>query len=100
VPHECADGSTLQGTLLVQTTRDFGAPDTEDQDPTARLQIQAVCPGGISFTWGAPPAPATITSTANLKSVTSRKPEEALRRVPLAWTFLAARTGFEPVPPP
>ena len=71
VPHECVDGSTVEATLLVQTTRDFESPDTEDQDPTARLQFQAVCPGGISFTWGAPTAPATITSTSNLKSVTA-----------------------------
>jgi hypothetical protein len=71
VPHECADGSTVEGTLLVQTTRDFESPDTEDQDPTARLQFQAVCPGGISFTWGAPTAPAMITSAADLKSVTA-----------------------------
>jgi hypothetical protein len=73
VSHVCADGSTVEGTLLVQTTRDFGSPDTEDQDPTARLQFQAVCPGGISFTWGAPTAPATITSEANLKSVTAAR---------------------------
>ena len=71
VPHECVDGSTVEGTLLVQTTRDFESPDNEDDDPTARLQFQAVCPGGISFTWGAPTAPAMITSTANLKSVTA-----------------------------
>ena len=71
MPHECADGSIVQGTLLVQTTRDFKSPDTEDQDPTARLQFQAVCPDGSSFTWGAPTAPATITSTANLKRVTA-----------------------------
>ena len=71
VPHECVDGSTVEGTLLVQTTRDFESPDNEDDDPSARLQFQAVCPGGISFTWGAPTAPAMITSTANLKSVTA-----------------------------
>ena len=34
VPHECADGSIVQGTLLVQSTRDFEAPDTEDADPS------------------------------------------------------------------
>ena len=71
VPHECADTSVVQGTLLVQTTRDFESPDTEDPDPTARVQFQAVCPGGISFTWAAPTAPATITTAANLKSVTA-----------------------------
>jgi hypothetical protein len=65
-PHLCADGSTVQGTLLVQTTRDFEAPDTE---PTARVQFLAVCPDGTSFSWGAPTTPATIESTDNLKSV-------------------------------
>ena len=73
VPHECADGSTVEGTLLVQSTRDFESPDTEDADPTARLQFLAVCPDGTSFSWGAPTVPATITSTANLKSVTRRR---------------------------
>ena len=71
VPFECADGSTVEGTLLVFSTRDFESPDTEDADPTARLQFLAVCPDGISFSWGAPTVPATITSTANLKSVTA-----------------------------
>jgi hypothetical protein len=70
VSHECADGSIVQGTLLVQTTRDFESPETEDPDPTARIQFLAVC-GGISFSWAAPTAPATITSTADLKSVTA-----------------------------
>ena len=45
VPHQCADGSTVQATLLVLTTRDFEAPETEDADPTARVQYQAVCSG-------------------------------------------------------
>jgi len=71
VPHECADGSIVQGTLLVQSTRDFEAPDTDDPEPTARVQFQAVCPDGSSFSWAAPTAPATITSTENLKSVTA-----------------------------
>ena len=71
VPHECADGSTVEGTLLVRSTRDFEAPDTEDADPTARVQFLAVCPGGLSFSWAAPSAPATITSEENLKSVTA-----------------------------
>ena len=71
VPHECADGSTVQGTLLVLSTRDFESPDTEDPDPTARVQFLAVCPDGRSFSWAAPTAPATITSTDNLKSVTA-----------------------------
>jgi hypothetical protein len=69
VPFECADGSVVQGTLLVLSTRDFNAPDTEDAEPTARVQFLAVCPDGTSFSWAAPTAPATITSTENLKSV-------------------------------
>ncbi len=71
VPHSCADGSTVQGTLLVESTRDFESPDTEDPDPTARLQFLAVCPDGTSFSWGAPATPATITSASNLKSVSA-----------------------------
>jgi hypothetical protein len=71
VPHTCADGSVVQGTLLVRSTRDFEAPDTEDPEPTARVQFLAVCPDGTSFSWAAPTAPATITSTENLKSVTA-----------------------------
>ena len=71
VPHECADGTTVQGTLLVLTTRDFESPDTEDPEPTARVQFQAVCPDGSSFSWASPVTPATITSTENLKSVTA-----------------------------
>jgi hypothetical protein len=69
VPHECADGSAVQGTLLVLSTRDFEAPETEDPEPTARVQFLAVCPDGTSFSWAAPTAPATIVSTENLKSV-------------------------------
>src|SRR5215475_10619040 len=71
VPHECVGGSIVQGTLLVESTRDFESPDTEDPQPTARLQFLAVCPDGTSFSWGAPATPATITSTENLKSVTA-----------------------------
>jgi hypothetical protein len=71
VPFECADGTIVQGTLLVLSTRDFESPDTEDADPTARIQFQAVCPDGSSFSWAAPTASATITSTENLKSVTA-----------------------------
>jgi hypothetical protein len=71
VPHECADGSTVQATLLVRSTRDFDAPDTEDSEPTVRVQFLAICPDGSSFSWAAPTAPATITSTKNLKSVTA-----------------------------
>jgi hypothetical protein len=71
VSHECADGSITQATLLVRTTRDYESPDTEDADPTARVQYAAVCPDGSSFSWAAPTAPATITSTSNLKSVSA-----------------------------
>ncbi len=71
VPHECADGATVQGTLLVLSTRDFESPETEDADPTARVQFAAVCPDGTSFSWAAPAASATITSSDNLKSVTA-----------------------------
>jgi hypothetical protein len=70
VAYECADGSIVDGTLLVRTTRDFESPDTEDADPTARVQFLAVCPDGSSFSWAAI-VPITITSTANLKSVTA-----------------------------
>jgi hypothetical protein len=71
VPHVCPDGSTVQATLLVRTTRDFESPDTEDADPTARVQYLAVCPDGTSFSWAAPAVPATITSANNLKRVTA-----------------------------
>jgi hypothetical protein len=70
VPFACADGSVVEGTLLVLTTRDFESPDTEDVDPTARMQFQAVCPDGTSFSWGGI-LPATITSANNLKGVTA-----------------------------
>lgn len=70
VPHQCADGSTVQGRLLVRSTRDFESPDTEDADPTARVQFLAVCPGGGgSLRWLRSTAPVSITSTKNLKSV-------------------------------
>jgi hypothetical protein len=71
VPHECADGTIVAGTLLVLSTRDFESPDTEDPEPTVRVQFQAVCPDGSSFSWIVRSAPATITSTPNLKSVTA-----------------------------
>jgi hypothetical protein len=99
VPHECADGSIVQGTLLVQSTRDFESPETEDSDPTVRLQFQAVCPDGTSFNWAAPAAPATITSTPNLKSVTATG--TAIVRDNLGGThevtFDVAWTGVGPV---
>jgi hypothetical protein len=70
VPHTCADGTVVQATLLVRGTLDYETPDTEDAEPTARVQYQAVCPDGTSFSWIAPAAAATITSSPNLKSVT------------------------------
>jgi hypothetical protein len=70
VPHTCADGSVVQATLLVRTTRDFESPDTEDADPTARVQYLAVCPDGTSYGWVGI-IPVTITSTDNLGSVTA-----------------------------
>jgi hypothetical protein len=70
VPHQCADGSTVQATLAVISTRDFETPETEDADPTARVQYLAVC-SGSSFNWVGNAIPATITSTENLKSVTA-----------------------------
>jgi hypothetical protein len=71
VPHACADGSTVQASLLVSITRDFESPETEDANPTARLQYQAVCPGGLSYSWVGAAIPATITSADNLTSVTA-----------------------------
>jgi hypothetical protein len=70
VAHQCADGSIVDARLLVRTTRDFESPETEDADPTARVQYLAVCPDGRSFSWVGT-IPATITSTENLKSVTA-----------------------------
>ena len=69
VPHTCADGTVVGGTLLVFSTRDFEQPETEDADPTTRVQFLAVCPDGSSFSWGVGAAPSTITSTPNLKSI-------------------------------
>ncbi len=99
VPHVCVDGSTVPGTLLVHSTRDFESPDTEDLDPTARVQFLAVCPGGISFSWGAPATPAVITSTNDLKSVTATG--SGVARDILGGThqvsFDVAWTGFGPI---
>jgi hypothetical protein len=49
VPHTCADGTVVQATLLVSGTLDYESPDTEDAEPTARVQYLAVCPDGRSF---------------------------------------------------
>jgi len=69
VPHQCADGSTVNGRLLVRSTYDFESPDTADADPTARVQFLAVCPDGRSFSWARAAGPVTHASTENLKSV-------------------------------
>lgn len=99
VPHTCADGTVVDGTLLVRSTRDFEAPDTEDPDPTARVQFLAVCPDGISFSWAAPVAPATITSTPNLNSVVATG--SGIARDILGGThqvtFDVTWTGFGPI---
>jgi hypothetical protein len=99
VPHQCADGSTVQATLLVRSTRDFNAPDTEDPEPTARVQFLAVCPDGTSFSWAAPTAPATITSTESLKSVHAVGSGTARDNLgnTHAVTFDVTWTGFGPV---
>jgi len=99
VPHMCADGSTVQGTLLVKPTRDFEAPETDDADPTVRVQFLAVCPDGISFSWGAPTAPATITSRGRLKRITATGSGVARDILGAAHqvTFDAAWKGVGPV---
>ncbi len=68
VAHQCDDGSIVQARLLVRSTYDFESPDTEDADPTARVQYLAVC-NGQSFNWVRNAGPVSHTSTANLKSV-------------------------------
>lgn len=68
VHHECPDGSVVDATLLVASTRDFSSPDREDPDPTVRVQYQAICPDGSSYSWIGF-LPATITSEPNLKGV-------------------------------
>ncbi len=99
VPHQCADGSVVQGTLLVRSTRDFEAPETEDPDPTARLQFLAVCPDGLSFSWGAPAVPATITSEGGLERVTATGAGVArdILGVSHQVTFDVTWIGFGPV---
>jgi hypothetical protein len=69
VAHECADGSVVQARLLVRSTYDFESPDTQDAEPTARVQYQAICPDGSSYSWAQAACPVTHTSTANLKGV-------------------------------
>lgn len=71
VQHECDDGSIVEATLLVETTRDFEPPEeTEDSNPTARVQYLAPCQDGSQVRWVGI-VPATITSTENLKSLTA-----------------------------
>lgn len=67
VDHQCSDGSVVQAQLRVVATRDFASPDTEDADPTARVQYAALCPDG-SFSWLGF-IPVTIVSSENMKSV-------------------------------
>ena len=99
VPHECADGTTVAATLLVRSTRDFERPDTEDPEPTARVQFLAVCPDGSSFSWGAPTVPATIVSTGNLQRVTAAGTGTARDNLGGTHTvsFDVAWTGFGPL---
>jgi hypothetical protein len=99
VPHPCADGSTAQGTLLVKPTRDITAPETEDADPSVRVQFLAGCPDGLSFSWAAPVAPATITSRKHLRRITAVGSGVArdILGVTHQVTFDAVYRGFGPV---
>jgi hypothetical protein len=99
VPHQCADGSTVTATLLVRSTRDFNAPDSDDPDTTARVQYLAVCPDGTSFSWAAPTAPATIASEENLKSVHASGSGTARDNLGVthAVTFDVTWTGVGPI---
>jgi hypothetical protein len=71
VPHTCADGAVVEGTLLVRSTRDYQSPDTADPEPTARVQYLAVCPDGTSVSWVAPAATAEIASSRDLRCLTA-----------------------------
>ena len=65
VQHECDDGSIVEATLLVETTRDFEPPEeTEDPNPTARVQYLAPCQDGSQVRWLGI-FPATITGSAS-----------------------------------
>jgi hypothetical protein len=71
VQHECDDGSIVEATLLVETTRDFEPPEeTEDPNPTARVQYLAPCQDGSQVRWLGI-VPATITGSASLQSLTA-----------------------------
>jgi hypothetical protein len=100
VPHQCADGSVVQGTLLVNPTYDYFAPDTVDTNPTTRVQFLAVCPDGTSFNWTTrPPASSAITIDEDLTSMTTSgsgtavEPNGTVHQV----TFDAAWTGVGPL---
>jgi hypothetical protein len=70
VQHVCDDGTVIDARLLVESTRDFETPETEDADPTVRVQYAGNCPlPEGSFNLVGNQIPATITSTENLKSV-------------------------------
>jgi hypothetical protein len=71
VPHQCADGSTVEGTLLVSSTRDFESPDTEDIRSHRAGAVPGRVPGRDVVQLGRADRSATITSTDNLKSVTA-----------------------------
>lgn len=98
VQHQCDDGSVIEARLLVESTRDFETPETEDAEPTVRVQYAGVCPEG-SFNLVGNAIPATITSTENLKSVHAQGEgivRDALRN-PHPVTFDVAWTGSGPL---
>ena len=98
VPHQCADGSTVEATLLVRSTRDFDAPDTEDPDPTARVQFLAVCPGGTSFSWAAPTArrPSRAPRTSRASAPSDPESPGTTSAAPTTVTFDVTWTGVGP----
>lgn len=99
VDHRCSNGSVVQATLLVKPTLDYDTRfETEDSDPTARLQYSAVCPDG-SFSWvGTVPANITPVSP-NLKSFSASGSGTVRdnRRVLHQVTFDASWTGVGPL---
>jgi len=98
VQHECDGGTVIEARLLVESTRDFETPETEDADPTVRVQYAGVCPEG-SFNLVGNQIPATITSTENLKSVHAQGEgivRDALRN-PHPVTFDVSWTGSGPL---
>jgi hypothetical protein len=100
IPHECADGSVVQGTLLVNPTYDYNAPETVDTNPTTRVQFLAVCPDGSSFSWiTRPSASSAISIDEDLASMTTSgsgtavEPDGTIHQV----TFDVAWTGVGPL---